>query len=276
MSSVEGERIQLEASWKTRIGDWLLRPEMRELSAFLRQRKAAGARIYPPGPRIFGAFDATPFDRVKAVILGQDPYHGPGQAHGLCFSVLPGVPVPPSLQNIFKEINSDLGIPPPDHGCLTPYVVHPAAFTFTSLALLDALKMFPGPIIELHISNIHKREPIYHRSLVSPVATAVLAGLVYASHWVCDLLTGENKPTWVGGPSLGFGLYQLPAADFVPPATMIAVSSLLVALLACQVSARVSSRVDASHENRVQAPPAPPRMRSACSARRSATTRPRS
>jgi uracil-DNA glycosylase len=117
----EDERIRLEASWKARVGDWLLRPEMRELSAFLRQRKAAGARIYPPGPRIFGAFEATPFDRVKVVILGQDPYHGPGQAHGLCFSVLPGVPVPPSLQNIFKEINGDLGIPPPDHGCLLPW-----------------------------------------------------------------------------------------------------------------------------------------------------------
>lgn len=122
MNDVEEDaRIRLEASWKGHVGDWLLRPEMRDLSAFLRQRKAAGVRIYPPGPRIFGAFDATPFDRVKVVILGQDPYHGPGQAHGLCFSVLPGVPVPPSLQNIFKEINSDLGIPPPDHGCLLPW-----------------------------------------------------------------------------------------------------------------------------------------------------------
>jgi len=117
----EEDRIKLEPSWKARIGDWLQRPEMRELSSFLRQRKAAGARIYPPGPQIFSAFDATPFDAVKVVILGQDPYHGPGQAHGLCFSVLPGVPVPPSLVNIYKEINVDLGIPPPDHGCLLPW-----------------------------------------------------------------------------------------------------------------------------------------------------------
>lgn len=117
----EADRIRLEPSWKARIGDWLQRPEMRELSAFLRQRKAAGARIYPPGPQIFAAFDATPFDAVKVVILGQDPYHGPGQAHGLCFSVLPGVPVPPSLLNIFKELNADLGIAPPDHGCLLPW-----------------------------------------------------------------------------------------------------------------------------------------------------------
>ena len=117
----EEDRIRLEPSWKARIGDWLQRPDMRELSAFLRQRKAAGARIYPPGPQIFAAFDATPFDAVKVVILGQDPYHGPGQAHGLCFSVLPGVPVPPSLANIFKELNADLGIAPPDHGCLLPW-----------------------------------------------------------------------------------------------------------------------------------------------------------
>lgn len=117
----DDDRIKLEPSWKARIGDWLQRPDMRDLSAFLRQRKAAGARIYPPGPQIFAAFDATPFDAVKVVILGQDPYHGAGQAHGLCFSVLPGVPVPPSLVNIYKEINADLGIPPPDHGCLLPW-----------------------------------------------------------------------------------------------------------------------------------------------------------
>lgn len=117
----DDDRVRLEPSWKARIGDWLLRPEMQELSSFLRQRKAAGARIYPPGPQIFAAFDATPFDDVKVVILGQDPYHGPGQAHGLCFSVLPGVPVPPSLVNIYKEINADLGIAPPDHGCLLPW-----------------------------------------------------------------------------------------------------------------------------------------------------------
>ncbi|WP_407353105.1 uracil-DNA glycosylase [Luteimonas sp. R10] len=115
------EHIKLEPSWKAHVGDYLLRPEMQALSAFLRERKAAGARIFPPGPRIFGAFEATPFDAVKVVILGQDPYHGPGQAHGLCFSVQPGVPVPPSLDNMFKEIQRDLGIARPDHGCLLPW-----------------------------------------------------------------------------------------------------------------------------------------------------------
>ena len=113
--------IRLEASWKSRIGDWFARDDMRALSAFLRQRRAAGAAIYPPGGEIFAAFDATPFDAVKVVILGQDPYHGPGQAHGLCFSVRPGVPVPPSLDNIYKELARDTGFVRPDHGCLLPW-----------------------------------------------------------------------------------------------------------------------------------------------------------
>lgn len=114
----DAERIHLDPSWKTHVGDYLLRPDMRELSEFLRSEKAKGKRIYPAGRNIFAALDATPFDQVKVVILGQDPYHGPGQAHGLCFSVPPGVEVPPSLQNIFKEIDRDLGIARPDHGYL--------------------------------------------------------------------------------------------------------------------------------------------------------------
>jgi uracil-DNA glycosylase len=115
------DRVKLEASWKARVGAYFDRPEMRALSEFLRAEKRAGKVIYPPGPRIFAALDATPFEEVKVVILGQDPYHGPGQAHGLCFSVLPGVPPPPSLENIFKEIERDLAIPRPDHGCLIPW-----------------------------------------------------------------------------------------------------------------------------------------------------------
>ena len=123
--SEAGHGIQLEPSWKARIGDWLLRPEMRELAAFLRQRKAAGARVFPPGAQIFAAFEATPFEQVKVVVLGQDPYHGRGQAHGLSFSVLPGVPVPRSLLNIYTELEEDPGVVPPfrrpDHGCLLPW-----------------------------------------------------------------------------------------------------------------------------------------------------------
>ncbi len=115
------DRVKLEPSWKSHIGDYLQREDMGALGAFLRQRKAQGTHIYPPGSQIFSAFDATPFDKVKVVVLGQDPYHGAGQAHGLCFSVQPGVPVPPSLDNIFKEIQRDLGISRPDHGCLLPW-----------------------------------------------------------------------------------------------------------------------------------------------------------
>jgi uracil-DNA glycosylase len=113
--------VRLEPSWKARIGEYLTRPDMQALADFLRTEKQAGKVIYPPGPEIFAAFDHTPFEAVRVVILGQDPYHGPGQAHGLCFSVRPGVQPPPSLQNIFKEIRRDLGFPAPDHGCLTPW-----------------------------------------------------------------------------------------------------------------------------------------------------------
>lgn len=113
--------VKLEPSWKARVGDYLRRPDMQALSSFLRAQKQAGKHIYPPGPEIFAAFEHTPFDAVRVVILGQDPYHGAGQAHGLCFSVRPGVRVPPSLDNIFKEIQRDLGIARPAHGCLTAW-----------------------------------------------------------------------------------------------------------------------------------------------------------
>ena len=114
-------RLDMEQSWKSRVGDWFSNATMRQLSQFLRQRKASGVRIFPPGPQMFAAFDATPFDRVKVVILGQDPYHGYGQAHGLSFSVPPKVTIPPSLANIFKEINSNFGMQEPDHGYLLPW-----------------------------------------------------------------------------------------------------------------------------------------------------------
>ncbi|WP_133478398.1 uracil-DNA glycosylase [Cognatilysobacter segetis] len=115
------DTVKLEAGWKARVGEYLLRNDMQQLAALLRERKRAGAQVFPPGPEIFNAFDATPFDDTRVVILGQDPYHGPGQAHGLAFSVRPGVPIPPSLLNIFAELQRDLGIPKPDHGCLLPW-----------------------------------------------------------------------------------------------------------------------------------------------------------
>jgi len=110
--------IQLEQSWLGRLQDQFEQPYMRKLREFLVTRKQHRAVIYPPGPKIFNALNSTPFEQVRVVILGQDPYHGPGQAHGLCFSVLPGVRIPPSLINIYREIHSDLGITPPRHGNL--------------------------------------------------------------------------------------------------------------------------------------------------------------
>lgn len=112
------DRIRLDASWKERLLPELSSPGMQALREFLRAEKLAGKVIYPDGKNIFAALDATPFDQVRAVILGQDPYHGPGQAHGLCFSVLPGVETPPSLVNVFAEIERDLHIPRPLHGNL--------------------------------------------------------------------------------------------------------------------------------------------------------------
>lgn len=105
----EARTIKLEPSWKSRLEDEFGQSYMADLRRFLLARKKAGATIYPPGPEIFNALDTTPFDAVKVVILGQDPYHGPGQAHGLCFSVKEGVPLPPSLINICREINDDVG-----------------------------------------------------------------------------------------------------------------------------------------------------------------------
>jgi len=111
--------ISLEASWRRRLGAHLQGEAMQALAAFLRAEKASGKVVYPRGRAMFAALDAVAFDDVKVVILGQDPYHGPGQAHGLSFSVPPGVAIPPSLLNIFKEIERDLGLPLPRHGCLT-------------------------------------------------------------------------------------------------------------------------------------------------------------
>ena len=110
--------IRLEPSWKRRLESEIGQPYMVALREFLLQRKRAGAVVFPPGPLIFNALDSTPFDQVKVVILGQDPYHGPGQAHGLCFSVREGVAPPPSLLNIFRELGDDMGCRAPASGDL--------------------------------------------------------------------------------------------------------------------------------------------------------------
>ena len=109
---------QIEESWKAILQDEFEKPYFPMLKKFLLEEKRKHV-IYPPGPQIFSAFNLTPFNKVSVVLLGQDPYHGPGQAHGLCFSVSQGIAPPPSLINIFKELKSDLGIPFPGHGNLT-------------------------------------------------------------------------------------------------------------------------------------------------------------
>jgi uracil-DNA glycosylase len=109
---------KLSKDWKDRLKREFESSYFVDLKAFLLEEKASGKQLFPPGNKIFNAFDHTPFDSVKVVILGQDPYHGPGQAHGLCFSVAPGIQKPPSLQNIFKEIRDDLGYPIPESGNL--------------------------------------------------------------------------------------------------------------------------------------------------------------
>lgn len=109
---------QLEASWLGVLGDEFQKPHMLKLREFLVAEKQR-YQIFPPGSEIFSAFALTPFDKTRVVILGQDPYHGPGQAHGLCFSVKRGVRPPPSLVNIYKEIERDLGLPIPSHGHLS-------------------------------------------------------------------------------------------------------------------------------------------------------------
>jgi uracil-DNA glycosylase len=110
--------INLHASWRTALQAEFDAPYMSALKDFLLNEREAGKRIFPKGSEWFHALDTTPLDQVRAVILGQDPYHGEGQAHGLCFSVRPGVPPPPSLLNIYKELKSDMGLSPPNHGFL--------------------------------------------------------------------------------------------------------------------------------------------------------------
>ena len=112
------KKIQLHESWLSRLEDQFQLPYMHSLREFLLTRKKHQAVTYPPGAQIFNALNTTPFEQVRVVILGQDPYHGPGQAHGLCFSVQPGVRVPPSLANIYRELQADLGLAPPAHGYL--------------------------------------------------------------------------------------------------------------------------------------------------------------
>lgn len=136
---MDGKReIKLHSQWRQVIGSEFEKDYMRSLREFLIQRKQQGAIIYPPSNQWFSALNSTPFNDVCVVILGQDPYHGAKQAHGLCFSVMPDVKVPPSLANIFKEIKSDLAIDQPNHGCLTSWAQQGVLLLNATLTVEDA------------------------------------------------------------------------------------------------------------------------------------------
>lgn len=119
--SESSSQIKLEESWKQHLQGEFDEPYMGKLKDYLAMRKKRGVTIFPHSRHWFRAFELTPVNEVKVVILGQDPYHGTGQAHGLCFSVAPGVKAPPSLQNIYKELDTDIGFNKPGHGCLIPW-----------------------------------------------------------------------------------------------------------------------------------------------------------
>ncbi|NGX42091.1 MAG: Uracil-DNA glycosylase [Chlamydiae bacterium] len=113
--------FEIEPSWNKALSDELSKPYLLRLAAFVEKERASNIPIYPPKELVFNAFKQTPYEKVNVLLMGQDPYHGSGQAHGLCFSVPKGTPPPPSLQNIFKELVDDVGIEKPQHGCLTSW-----------------------------------------------------------------------------------------------------------------------------------------------------------
>jgi len=138
------KEINLESGWIKVLADEFEKPYMNQLRQFLAEEKKKGKSIFPPEPQIFSALNKTPFDKVKVVIIGQDPYHGEGQAHGLCFSVQQGVKPPPSLVNIYKEMETDLGLSPPNHGNLN-------SWTEQGVLLLNAVLT-----VEAHQAGSHQ------------------------------------------------------------------------------------------------------------------------
>ena len=132
LNKVDPGTVKIEAGWKAQLAEEFAKPYFTQIRQFLSEEKAKGKTIFPPGPLIFNAFDKTPFDKVRVVVLGQDPYPGPGQAMGLCFSVSKNIPIPASLKNIYKELNRDVGFKVPSHGDLT-------AWTHEGVFLLNAM-----------------------------------------------------------------------------------------------------------------------------------------
>jgi uracil-DNA glycosylase len=133
--------VKIDSSWKKVLKSEFEKPYFLEIVGFLRMEKAAGKTIFPPGSLLFNAFNTTPFEAVKVVLLGQDPYHGPGQAHGLCFSVPDGISMPPSLVNIFKELQNDTGVPFPSSGNLSRWAQQGVLLLNASLSVRAAEPM---------------------------------------------------------------------------------------------------------------------------------------
>jgi uracil-DNA glycosylase len=137
--------IRIEPSWREHLAQEFSKPYFAQIKQFLASQKALGKTIFPPGPQIFNAFDKTPFDKVRVVILGQDPYHGSGQAMGLCFSVPKNIPIPASLKNVYKELHQDIGFTIPSHGDLT-------SWTGQGVFLLNAILT-----VEKNIAGSHSK-----------------------------------------------------------------------------------------------------------------------
>ena len=129
------QELAAQLSWREALANERQQPYFQEILKFVENERSSGKSVFPPNSEVFAALQFTPLEAVKVVIIGQDPYHGPGQAHGLAFSVKPGVPLPPSLRNIYKELNSDLGISMPAHGCLTGWAKEGVLLLNTSLTV---------------------------------------------------------------------------------------------------------------------------------------------
>ncbi len=159
---------QLDESWLKTVGEEFDKSYMHNLRQFLTQEKQTGKTIFPKGKDIFNALNTTPFDKVKVVILGQDPYHGPGQAHGLSFSVPKGIRIPPSLKNIYKEIEEDLGVKMPNHGDLNSWARQGVLLLNATLTVQAHMagshqkkgwEQFTDAII--HALNTHRQHIVY-------------------------------------------------------------------------------------------------------------------
>lgn len=179
--------VQIEESWKTHLEPEFEKDYFRTLTEFVRSEYSQ-YQIFPPGKLIFNAFNLCPFDKVKVVIIGQDPYHGPGQAHGLCFSVNDGVAFPPSLVNIFKEIKEDIGTPAPSTGNLTRWAeqgvlllnatltVRATRPVHTNVAVGKSLQMLPSV-------SWPKKEKIWYSSFGEVMHKRKVPSLTVTSIW---------------------------------------------------------------------------------------------